>query len=117
MSPRALTAVRAGWGAVLVLWPAAVAGAAAGGPVDGRAVTVTRILGGRHLVEAAIMAYRPTPAVIAAGASVDAVHAFTMSALAVADQDRRRLAVTSAVAAAGFAVAVVRSARRTVPSA
>lgn len=111
MSPRALTAVRAGWGAVLVLCPAAVAGAAAGGPVDGRAVTATRILGARHLLEAAIVAHHPMPAVTAAVASVDAVHAFTMSALAIADPQRRRLAATSALAAAGLAVAVACSAR------
>ena len=116
MPPRALTAVRAGWGAVLVLCPAAVAGAAAGGPVDGRAVTATRILGARQLLEAAIVAHRPMPAVTAAGASVDVVHALTMCALAVADQDRRRLAATSAVTAAGFALVVACSTRRTVRS-
>ena len=109
--PRALTAVRAGWGAVLVLCPAAVAGAAAGGPVDRRAVTATRILGARHLLEAALTTYRPGPAVAAAEASVDAVHALTMCALAVADPPRRRLAITSAVAATGLAVAAAGSTR------
>lgn len=97
-----------------MLCPAAVAGAAAGGPVDGRAVTATRILGARHLLEAAITTYRPEPAVTAAGASVDALHALTMCALAVADPRRRRLAATSAVAAAGLALAVARSTGPTV---
>lgn len=94
-----------------MLCPAAVARAAAGGPVDGRAVTATRILGASHLLEATIVAYRPMPAVTAAGASVDALHALTMSALAVADAHRRRLAATNAVAAVGFAVAVACSTR------
>ena len=115
MSPRALTAVRAGWGAVLVLCPAAVTGAVSGGPVDHRTVVAARVLGARHLLEAAVVTYRPVPVVTAVGASVDAAHALTMGALAVADPGRRRLAATTAVAAAGFAVAVACSTRRGVP--
>lgn len=48
-----------------------------------------RVIGARHLAQAAITAPRPTPAVLAVGAQVDLLHAASMVVAAAADSERR----------------------------
>ena len=93
--------VRAAWGAACLLAPRRVA-ALAGDAPDHRALVVTRVLGGRHLVQAAFTLRAPGPAVLAAGAWVDTVHAATAVVLAVVDRRRARSALVDAAVATGW---------------
>jgi len=108
---RGLTAIRACWGAALLIAPGAVLGALAHQQIDRPARAFARILGARDLVQAATIARRPTRGWILGGAAVDATHATTMVALAWMLPDRRRLALTNAVTAGAFAAAGLYEAR------
>ena len=70
-----------------------------------RARRVAHLLGARHLVQAALTALAPLPAVFGAGAEVDALHAVSMLMLAAVDRAARRAALTDTVAEAAFAAA------------
>lgn len=100
---RPLEVVRAAWGAACLLSPRRVA-ALAGDDPDRRAVVVTRVLGARHLVQAAFTLRAAGPAVLAAGTWVDVVHAATAVVLAVVDRRRARSALADAAVAATWAV-------------
>ncbi|MDT5147120.1 MAG: hypothetical protein QOC58_1765 [Mycobacterium sp.] len=56
--------------------------------MDRKSLVVTRILGARHLVQAAFSGINPNPEVLAAGIWVDTVH--SMTAFGLAAVDRRR---------------------------
>lgn len=100
-----LVATRAGYGAALVAAPGAVI-CRATGRIPGRGVRrAARLLGVRHLIQAAISAFAPLPGVLAVGAGVDALHGTSMIMLATADRGARRAALTDALAEALFAVA------------
>ncbi|MHB8533019.1 MAG: hypothetical protein ACYDC2_09895 [Solirubrobacteraceae bacterium] len=71
-----------------------------------------RLLGARHLVQAAIIARRHTRNWVLAGAAVDAVHAASMVCLARLMPARRELALTSAAVASVLAGAGAREAGR-----
>jgi hypothetical protein len=108
---RLLPAARASYGVALVLAPGPVIYLATGSFPGRRARRVARVLGVRHLIQAAISSLAPLPGVLAAGAAVDAVHAASMLVLATADRGSRRAALTDALAeslfaAAGFSAAV-----------
>lgn len=105
--------VRAPWGAVLLCAPSAVLAVAdrRGSDTPPVARTVLRILGFRHLLQAAVERRRPTAAVLAAGAIVDGIHAATAVVFAAADRRWRRAAVLDAAVATGFCLATARSAR------
>jgi hypothetical protein len=116
---RALQAVRAGYGIVLVLTPGLALRLANGRLAPGqrpgrRARRVVRVLGIRHLVQAALTAAAPTPAVFAVGRQVDAVHAASMLVAGLWPAERRAAladALVEAALAAGGAAAG-RQARR-----
>jgi hypothetical protein len=98
--PRVLfPAARACYGAALLCAPGLALGLSTGQAQSPRARAVTRILGARHLAQAVLTLWRPRPAVFLAGAGVDACHAASMIALAVADPQMRRAGLTDAVAA------------------
>lgn len=67
--------------------------------VDRAARGFARVLGARHLVEAAVLARRHTHDWILAGAAVDATHAVSMVLLAWLRPARRELALASAASA------------------
>lgn len=71
-----------------------------GAEVDRKAVVVVRILGARHLVQAALSGIKPSPELIAAGAWVDTVHSVTAFGLAATDRYRAADGITDAVIAA-----------------
>jgi hypothetical protein len=95
-------AARACYGAALLCAPGLVLGLSTGHAPSQRARAVTRTLGARHLAQAVLTLWRPRPAVFLAGAGVDACHAASMLALAVADPRMRRARVADAVTAAAF---------------
>jgi hypothetical protein len=75
-------------------------------------MAVARVLGARHLTQAALSGIRPTPAVLALGVWVDTVHAGTALAFAAADPARARAGITDAAVAGGWAAAGFRDVTR-----
>lgn len=103
MRIRAIELIRAGWGGVLLAAPAEVLSHIHGVRVDRKAIVVTRILGARHLAQAALSGVDPGPEVLAAGVWVDTVHSATALGLALVDRRRARGGVADAVVAASWA--------------
>ena len=90
----------AGWGAVLLARPRAVAELVAGDSVTSP-IAVVRVLGARRLVQHLLVLAAPTRTVVLASAATDALHAASMVAAAVLWPEYRR----SALASAGIATA------------
>lgn len=109
---RALTLIRAGYGAVELQQPGFVSELVGQRPLDHRAATVVQALGGRDLVQAAVCAVHPTAATFRLGVGVDLLHAASMVALAMVDPKYRRVATTQALTATAFAVAGMVTSRR-----
>jgi hypothetical protein len=91
--------IRAGWGLLLIANPGRVL-RAGGGHDDRVSRGVVRVLGVRHLVQAAAVAARPTPGAQAAGVAVDVLHGSSALAFAAVDQRQRRFALGEAALAA-----------------
>jgi hypothetical protein len=100
---RALQLARVGYGTALVLAPGVAIFLATGRPPGRRARRVARLLGARHLVQAALTALAPLPEVFTMGALADALHAASMVVLATVDRSARKIALTDALAEAVFA--------------
>jgi hypothetical protein len=105
-----IPAVRAAYGVLLLSAPGPVL-SWCGAAVSPRTRAVVRVLGVRHLAQAAVTAGAPRPRVLAAGAGVDLCHAASMLALAAADPALRRAALTDASAATALAIAGAATAR------
>jgi hypothetical protein len=112
-----LSAVRIALGATELLAPRALTRAVLGTPLDGVGLGAVRVLGARHLAQAASCAAVPSPTASRLGAAVDALHAASMLALAAFDRRYRRAALTSAAVAGGLAVAETVRASSRAPSA
>jgi hypothetical protein len=97
------SAVRAGWGLVLIVAPDAVI-AASNGRSDRTSRTTLRVLGLRHLVQAAVVGGHPTRTFQRLGVAVDVLHASSAVALAGIDTRQRRPALTEAAIAGGWAL-------------
>jgi hypothetical protein len=112
--PALLQLTRASYGVALVMAPGPVIRLATGRFPGRRARRVAQLLGARHLVQAALTAVSPRPAVFALGAEVDVAHAASMLMLAAAYSAARRTALTDALAESLFAAAgcLLLSARR-----
>jgi hypothetical protein len=102
---RRLQKVRAAYGAALVFVPGPVIWLATGQLPSRRACLVAQVLGTRHLLQAALTAAAPEPAVLAIGRQVDAVHAASMVLLAAVSRAGRQAALTDALTEAAFAAA------------
>ena len=107
--PAAVPALHAAWGGLLVCAPAQLTRLAGEVPSPSSR-RVLRLLGARHLGQAAVTAARPGPAALRAGGVVDIVHAASCAGLALVDARWRRAAALGcsgaiALAAAGFAAA------------
>jgi hypothetical protein len=95
------TVVRAGWGGVLLLDPGFPL--RLGGGENSRAVRVaTRILGARHIIEAAVLSRDDDAQVRHRIAAIDAVHALSMLGLGAISPRLRRDALLSAASATGL---------------
>lgn len=99
-----LSVVRGAYGVALCCAPGPLIGLAGGPAGDQRARAVARILGARHIAQAALSAVRPNPAVLAIGAAADTLHATSMAAMALPDTPYRRIAGTDALIATAFAM-------------
>ena len=102
---RGLQTVRAAYGAALVLLPGPAIWLATGQLPSRRSCRVAQVLGIRHLIQAAVTAAAPEPAVLVIGGQVDAIHAASMLALAAVSRPGRRAALTDALTEAAFAAA------------
>jgi hypothetical protein len=100
-----LEVVRAGYGSLELAVPNLLSTRLLAAPLTPVERRASRILGARHVVQAAATAALPTPAAYRLGAGVDGLHALSMVALAAVDPPRRRIAVAEAVTAGAFAVA------------
>ena len=96
---------RAGYGAALLCAPGPMIGVVTGQPPSRRARRVARILGVRHLLQAAVTAANPGPEVVALGVVVDLLHAASMFAFAAAVPELRSAELADALAATALAVA------------
>jgi len=110
-----VTVIRAIGGAVLLLAPDAILREVPHQQIDRSTRVFSRILGVRHLAQAAMVSSRGGRASsrrwILIGAAVDAVHAATMAALALLRPSCRRLALTNATTACTLAAAGLYEAR------
>lgn len=102
---RALQLSRAVYGTALVLAPGRTIRLATGRVPSRRTCRVAQLLGARHLVQTALTAIAPRPAVFAAGGQVDTIHAASMVLLAATDRSGRRAALADALTEAAFAAA------------
>jgi len=95
-------AVRACYGAALLCAPGLALGLCSARSPSQRARAVVRILGARHLAQAVLTLWRPSPAVLLSGAGIDACHAASMLALAVAEPQLRTAGIADCAAATAF---------------
>ncbi len=102
-TPRAFSLTRAAYGAVLLCAPGAVISRCTGQPASTRTRAVVRVLGSRHLIQAAVTARAPSNLVLRAGALVDVAHAASMLALGAVGQPLRRAPLADGLVAAIFA--------------
>jgi hypothetical protein len=99
-----LQLARAGYGGALLIAPGPVIAAVTGGPADSRTRAVARLLGARHLAQAAVTAASAASGeTLGLGAAVDLVHAASMAGLAVADRRVRRLTLPDVLVEMTFA--------------
>ncbi|KQU68930.1 hypothetical protein ASD62_02810 [Phycicoccus sp. Root563] len=96
-------AVRLGYGFLLLTRPERVARVLTGGGLDRRARVTARILGGRHIAQALLVARDGRAAVRRVGRAVDLLHAASMLLLAAWAPDRTRTAMADAAVATLFA--------------
>lgn len=97
------------WGAALVLAPGPVLRHVHGVGEGGPGVAVLRVLGARHLLQAAAVTVRPTPRMLLLGAAVDLSHCLSAVPLALAGGRYARAgAVETTVAAAWTAAEAAR---------
>lgn len=90
------------WGGLLLAAPDQVLRVMGGDP-GSTPSTILRVLGVRHLVQAAVLLRWPTPEAFRLGAVADGLHALTAVAL-IADRRRRRVALTDAAVATGWTI-------------
>jgi hypothetical protein len=96
---------RASYGAALLCAPGPIIGVVTGQPPSPSARQVARLLGARHLTQAAVTAVNAGPEVVALGTVVDLLHAASMFAFAAVVPDLRRAELADALAATALAVA------------
>jgi hypothetical protein len=97
--PRAFPLARGSYGAVLLCAPGAAIRLCTGRPASPHARAVARLLGARHLIQAAVTAAAPGTAVLTIGAQVDLAHAASMLGLAAASRPLRRAGLAAAFSA------------------
>ncbi len=99
MQLRVIELARAGWGAAMLIAPKVVLERVHHIEIDTKSVFIARVLGARHLTQAALSGVNPSPEVLAMGVWVDVAHASTAVTLAVVDRTRARAGLTDAAVA------------------
>ena len=102
---RVIEVLRGAWGAALLVAPDRILSIVHGLQVDTQSRVVVRILGARHLTQAALSGFRPSPEVLAMGVWVDTVHALTALGFALVDRARARAGLTDTAIAGLWATA------------
>ncbi len=112
-APVVLGAVRACYGTALLLAPGPLIRICTGYPADSRVQWTARVLGARHLIQAALAAGSGSSPQrrLAASAAVDLVHASSMAGLAAVSPRLRRTALTDALLETALAAAGLLTAR------
>lgn len=110
MTARLLGAVRLSYGMLQLSAPNLVPTHVLGEPLRRREQVVVRLLGARHLLQAAVTTAHPTTTVLRCGVGVDAAHAASMLCAGI-DSHRRRAAIVEMLCASGFAAAGLQAAR------
>jgi len=110
MTSRQLSIARGAWGALLLLAPAVPLRALTGGSEPAGGPTLLRVLGARHVLQAAATLAAPTAWTLRLGAVADALHCASGLAFAAIDDRERRAALLDAAVAGAWAVASVRAA-------
>lgn len=101
-----LEPLRAGYGICQLTRPDFMASKLLRHRLDSRAKVVVRVLGARHLLQAAVIGLAPHSTFLhLGGAVVDLLHASTMVVLALSDGRRRKAALADAAVACIFATA------------
>jgi hypothetical protein len=83
-----------------------------GVPPDGATLATARVLGARHLAQAAALRRRRDRAAVGLGATTDVLHGASMLALARLSRPHRRAALASAATAGALAAIELGSVRR-----
>ncbi|PZS23971.1 MAG: hypothetical protein DLM61_23300 [Pseudonocardiales bacterium] len=109
------SALRTGYGALLVLAPDPVIRLYTGHRPDRPTRAVTRVLGARQVVQGLLCAGAPGPVVLVLGVEADVAHAASMVGLAALDRSHRRGGLVDALCAGSFAVAGLVLACRRLP--
>ncbi len=107
-----LTSARLVYGAVLATAPAFAVRVVGSRPLDRRALVVVRVLGVRHLAQAALVGPGAGPLTMLAATLTDALHAASMVGLGAVSHARRRVAVCDAIVGTVFTVTDATAARR-----
>lgn len=105
MTGRQLSMVRTAWGALLVLAPAVPLRALSGRSDPAGGPALLRLLGARHLLQAAVTIAAPTAWTLRLGAVADAMHSASGLAFAGIDSTQRHAALLDASIAASWATA------------
>ncbi|NMH98407.1 hypothetical protein [Pseudonocardia acidicola] len=106
-----VSVLRAVWGATLLAVPGRLLRLEGQPRTSGNARAVLRILGLRHLGQAAVTVGSPRPRVLALGSATDGLHALTGVAFGAVAPRWRRVALLDTAIATGFAVAGALGAR------
>ena len=114
---RPAAVIRGLWGAALIVVPGRILTDVHHGPAGGVDVAVARVLGVRHLAQAAFTVTSAGRELLFLGTLADLAHAASALGLAAVDPTRRRAGLTESAIAAGFAVAGVVGMRGAEPSA
>jgi hypothetical protein len=106
-----LQPARACYGGALLVAPGPVIRWCTGHPAGPRTRAVARVLGARHLLQAAVTTGAgPSAESLGLGAAIDIVHAASMAGLAMVDRRVRRATLADALIELAFAAAGVSSA-------
>lgn len=108
----AFPAVRAAYGALLLFATSPVLRLVTGHSATPRATAVARVLGLRHLGQAAATGFQPTAVPLALGAEVDVAHSASMLAVVALSRTHRRAGAVDATVATAFAMGGALVARR-----
>ncbi|MEU4660399.1 hypothetical protein AB0F83_01450 [Micromonospora chalcea] len=98
---RAALIGRVAWGSLLLLAPAALLRPV--GRATPAARATLRVLGARHLAQAAVTLRWPVPGVLVVGVAVDGTHALATLVLAATDRRQRHVALADTAAATAWA--------------
>lgn len=99
--------IRAAYASTVITAPRQVLRLYGGRPAGTADIAVIRVLGARHLIQAALTARSTHTPPLLIGAAADAAHALSMAGLGLLDPPRRREALVDAAIAASFATAGV----------